>query len=56
MSVQVSEADQKWRKVLVEGHPALTISHRIFATFLVHPAARCVITPSAAWAENSSDC
>ena len=24
MSVQVSEADQKWRKVLVEGHPALT--------------------------------
>ena len=30
MSVEVSEADQKWRKVLIEGHPALTIAHRIF--------------------------
>jgi adenylate cyclase len=31
MSAQLSEADQKkWRKVPFEGHPGLTIMHRIF--------------------------
>jgi hypothetical protein len=31
VSTHLSEADQKkWRKVLVEGHPALTIVRRIF--------------------------
>jgi adenylate cyclase len=31
MPMQLSEADEKkWRKVLVDGHPALSIMHRIF--------------------------
>src|SRR5262249_30029045 len=29
MSAQLSEEERKWRKVLVEGHPALTIARRI---------------------------
>ncbi len=30
MSEQLSDTDRKWRKMLADGHPALTVMHHIF--------------------------